>query len=67
MTHCSRCGRRVRDPIWLHGRALGPVCAVKVGAVQPAKKRVVLFSRRRAEDDRQAELFEQKQRQENET
>lgn len=58
MTHCSNCGRRVRNPILAGGFALGPVCARKVGAVLARPRaRSMRMERAHRVEDGQGDLF----------
>ena len=53
-THCARCRRPVRHPVYFGGSAYGSTCAIAVGGVKPKR-------RERAQqplDDRQADLFD---------
>lgn len=39
MAHCQLCHRRLRNPPILHvGMELGPICAVRLGYVPPARE-----------------------------
>lgn len=50
-THCAACGRVLRrDPIMVNGNPMGPVCAAKAPAVQPAGRDLFGYDTEAAKD-----------------
>lgn len=54
--HCARCGRLLKNPVYVAGIALGSTCAIAVAGARPKRARKAQAVQ--VLDERQRDLFE---------